>query len=104
MVLAALVALIVLALESVMASPAVPTIDASLEGLGAALTTGGAAAAVSTFVSFAFSPVYLAVLRSRDARNKETSGFTLSVVSMLVAAVVFSLAVLALAGPLGLVG
>ena len=93
-VLGALVALIVLALESVMASPAVPTIEASLEGLGAALTTGGVAAAVSTFLSFALTPIYLAVLRNRDANNKETSGFTLSAVAMIVAVVVFTLVVL----------
>ncbi|MDM8271551.1 magnesium transporter [Thermophilibacter provencensis] len=93
-VLGALVALIVLALESIMASPAVPTVDPSLEGLGAALTTGGVAAAVSTFLSFAFTPIYLAVLRHRDAHNKETSGFTLSAVAMLVAVVVFTLVVL----------
>ena len=61
------------------------------------------AAAVSTFVSFATTPIYLAVLRRRDEANKETSGFTLSLVSMLVAVVVFLAAVLALAGPLGLV-
>ena len=102
--LGALVALIVLALESVIASPVVPTVAPSLEGLGDALTTGGAAAAASTFVSFAATPVYLSVLRSRDASNKETSGFTLSMVAMLVTVAVFSLAVVLLAGPLGLVG
>ena len=102
--LGALVALIVLALESVIASPVVPTVASSLEGLGDALTTGGAAAAASTFVSFAATPIYLSVLRSRDASNKETSGFTLSMVAMLVTVAVFSLAVVLLAGPLGLVG
>ena len=98
--LGALVALIVLGLESVIASPAVPS---SVERLGPALSAGGVAAAVSTFVSFATTPIYLAVLRRRDEANKETSGFTLSLVSMLVAVVVFLTAVLALAGPLGLV-
>ena len=98
--LGALVALIVLGLESVIASPAVPS---SVERLGPALSAGGVAAAVSTFVSFATTPIYLAVLRRRDEANKETSGFTLSLVSMLVAVVVFLAAVLALAGPLGLV-
>ena len=93
-----------LALESVIASPVVPTVASSLEGLGDALSTGGAAAAASTFVSFAATPIYLGVLRSRDASNKETSGFTLSMVAMLVAVAVFSLAVVLLAGPLGLVG
>ncbi len=101
--LGALVALIVLALESLIASPAVPSVPTSLGALGKALTTGGAAAAVATFVSFASSPIYLGVLRSRDERNKETSGFTLSLVSMLVAVAVFLVAVMALAGPMGLV-
>ena len=94
--LGALVALIVLALESVIASPAVPAVPASLDGLGRALAGGGVAAAVSTFVSFASTPVYLAVLRSRDERNKETSGFTLSMVSMLVSVCVFLAVVVAL--------
>lgn len=102
--LGALVALIVLALESVIASPAVPSVPSSLGGLGRALATGGAAAAVATFISFASSPIYLGVLRSRDEHNKETSGFTLSMVSMLVAVAVFLAAVMVLAGPMGLVG
>ena len=95
-VLAALVALIMLALESIIASPAVPSITASLDGLAAALTAGGAGAAASTFFSFAVTPIYLAILRHRDANNKETSGFTLSMVAMLVAVAVFSLTVLGL--------
>ena len=95
-VLAALVALIMLALESIIASPAVPSITASLDGLAAALTAGGVAAAASTFFSFAVTPIYLAILRHRDANNKETSGFTLSMVAMLVAVAVFSLTVLGL--------
>ena len=95
-VLAALVALIMLALESIIASPAVPSVTASLDGLAAALTAGGAGAAASTFFSFAVTPIYLAILRRRDANNKETSGFTLSLVAMLVAVAVFSLTVLGL--------
>ena len=95
-VLAALVALIMLALESIIASPAVPSVTASLDGLAAALTAGGAAAAASTFFSFAVTPIYLAILRYRDANNKETSGFTLSMVAMLVAVAIFSLTVLGL--------
>ncbi|MCR8908332.1 CBS domain-containing protein [Thermophilibacter sp. ET337] len=94
--LGVLVALIVVALESVIASPAVPAVPSSLGGLGGALTTGGFAAAVSTFVSFALTPVYLAVLRSRDEHNKETSGFTISVIAMLVAVAVFLVVVMAL--------
>ena len=102
--LGALVALIVIALESVIASPAVPSVPSTLGGLGSALSTGGVAAAISTFVSFATSPLYLGLLRSRDEHNKETSGFTLSLVSMLVAVAVFLTAVAALAAPMGLVG
>lgn len=102
--LGALVALIVIALESVIASPAVPSVPSTLGGLGNALSTGGVAAAVSTFVSFATSPLYLGLLRSRDEHNKETSGFTLSLVSMLVAVAVFLAAVAVLATPMGLVG
>ncbi len=94
--LGVLVALIVVALESVISSPAVPAVPSSLGGLGGALTTGGFAAAVSTFVSFALTPVYLAVLRSRDEHNKETSGFTISVIAMLVAVAVFLVVVMAL--------
>ena len=67
-------------------------------GLGDALVTGGVAAAVSTFVSFALTPVYLGVLRRRDEANKETSGFTLSLAAMLVAAAVFVAATLLLGG------
>ena len=102
--LGALVALIVIALESVIASPAVPSVPSALGGLGSALSTGGVAAAISTFFSFATSPLYLSLLRSRDERNKETSGFTLSLVSMLVAVAVFLAAVAVLAAPMGLVG
>ncbi len=102
--LAALLALIVVALTSVLLSPAVPTAGAFEGGLGDALVTGGFAAAASTFVSFALSPVYLGVLRRRDDANKETSGFTLSVVAMLVGATVFVAAALLLAGPGGMVG
>ena len=66
--------------------------------------TGGFAAAFSTFVSFALTPVYLSVLRRRDAANKETSGFTLTIVAMVVAVAIFAAAALLLAGPGGTVG
>ena len=55
-------------------------------------------------MSFALTPVYLGVLRARDEANKETSGFTLSVVAMIVAVAVFTGAAIALAGPGGMVG
>ena len=59
--------------------------------LSRAILSGFIAAGVSTVVSFALSPVYLWILRTRDERNEETSGFTLSCVAMLVAVVVFVL-------------
>ena len=89
---AALVAFIVSALVYVLYELAsVGALSAEgVGGLGAALAAGGVAAAASTFVSFASSPIYLSVLSRRDKANKETSGFTLSVVAMVVAVVVFS--------------
>lgn len=71
---------------------------AGLVELSPALSAGGRAAAASTFLSFALTPAYLAVLRRRDDANKETSGFALSVVSMAVAVVVFCAAANALVG------
>ena len=102
--LAVLLALIVVALMNVIMSPAVPTAGLFEGSLGDALVTGGFAAAASIFVSFALTPVYLGVLRARDEANKETSGFTLSVVAMVVAVAVFTGAAIALAGPGGMVG
>ncbi len=102
--LAALVALIVVALMRLILSPAIPTAGLFEGSLGDALVTGGFAAAASIFVSFALTPVYLRVLRLRDEANKETSGFTLSVIAMVVAVAVFVAAALLLAGPGGMVG
>ena len=102
--LAVLLALIVIALMNVIMSPAVPTAGFFEGSLGDSLVTGGFAAAASIFVSFALTPVYLGVLRSRDEANKETSGFTLSVVAIVVAVAVFTGAAIALAGPGGMVG
>jgi O-antigen/teichoic acid export membrane protein len=74
-----------------------------LDGLlGPALTTGGIGAAVSTFVSFALAPTYLVVLRHRDDKNRETSGFALSILAMIVAVVTFVVASALLSGPCGL--
>ena len=67
-----------------------------------ALTAGFLGAAVAIFVSFATSPIYLAILRRREERNQETSGFALSVVAMLVTVAVFGVTLVALAGPLGM--
>ena len=100
----ALVALLVVALMNLILSPAVPTSGPGEGSLGDALVTGGFAAAFSTFVSFALTPVYLGVLRRRDAANKETSGFTLTIVAMVVAVAIFTATALLLAGPGGTVG
>ena len=89
---------------NVIASPAVPTSGPFEGSVGDALVTGGFAAAASIFVSFALTPIYLRVLRLRDEANKETSGFTLSVIAMVVAVAVFVAAALLLAGPGGMVG
>ena len=89
-----LVALIVSALVGVLHELAlVGVLPAEGAGnLGTALAAGGIAAAASTFLSFAVTPIYLGVLRHRDAENKETSGFTLSVVAMVASVVTFTLA------------
>lgn len=60
---------------------------------GTTALRGFFAAAASIVVSFATSPIYLAILRRRDERNEETSGAVLSTVSMIVALVVFVIAV-----------
>lgn len=99
-VMGLLVALVVAGVVSVLRgladTGALP--GAGLVELSPALSAGGRAAAASTFLSFALTPAYLAVLRRRDDANKETSGFALSVVSMAVAVVVFCAAANALVG------
>lgn len=95
---AVLVALSAVALDSVVFAAQ------GAADLGDALSAGFWAAAASVFVSFALSPVYLAVLRRRDERNEESSGFALSVVAMVVALAVFVVAVALLAGPAGILG
>lgn len=99
-VMGLLVALVVAGVVSVLRgladAGALP--GAGLAELSPALSAGGRAAAASTFLSFALTPAYLAVLRRRDDANKETSGFALSVVSMAVAVVVFCAAANALVG------
>ena len=59
-------------------------------GAFAATSRGVSAAVVSILISFASIPVYLTVLRKRDEKNLETSGMTLSLVSMVIALVVFA--------------
>ena len=64
-----------------------------------ALGAGFAGSAASTIVSFALTPVYLAILRRRDDQNAETSGTALSLISMVVALVVFAAVAATIAGP-----
>lgn len=59
---------------------------------GEGILVGFAAAAISIVVSFLSTPVYLGVLRRRDASNRETSGQVLSSVAMVVAVAVFVVA------------
>ena len=47
------------------------------------------AATISTLLSFLLTPVYLSVLRHRDEKNQETSGFALSLTSMAIAVVTY---------------
>ena len=47
------------------------------------------AAAGSTLISFLLTPIFLAVLRHRDERNQETSGLTLTLISMSLSVVTF---------------
>ena len=76
--------------------------DASDAALAHALRLGFTAAAISVLVSFALTPIYLVILRKRDERNQETSGFALALISMIVAAVVFAIAI-AVTGTTGIV-
>ncbi|WP_455139490.1 magnesium transporter [Thermophilibacter sp.] len=103
-VLGALAAFVVVVLARVVLTAAQGAGGAGASALGDALVAGGVAAAACALLSFALTPLYLLVLRRRDAANKETSGFTLTVVAMLVALAVYVAVTLALAGPAGLVG
>ena len=47
------------------------------------------AAALSALISFILTPAYLAILRHRDEKNQETSGFALSLISMAIAVVTY---------------
>ena len=86
LVFGAIVALLAYALASV----AFVTDD--LADVRAAIECGFWAASAAVVVSFATTPLYLAFLRRRDERHKETSGWALSVTSMVVAMVVFAVA------------
>ena len=58
---------------------------------GSLLVAGFLSAGGSAVVSFLLTPLWLHVLRVRDEHNKETSGFVLSVISMLISVAMFAL-------------
>ena len=96
---AALVVLVEMALDSVL----VATVHAPAD-LSGQLRASFAAAAIAVLVAFVLCPVWLLVLRKRDEKNQDTSGFALSVIAMIVALVVFCLAMGQLANALGILG
>lgn len=56
-----------------------------------ALIMGFVGAEVAVFFSFMLAPVYFLVLKKRDERNQETSGFIMAVIAMCIALVLFAL-------------
>lgn len=96
---AALVVLVEMALDSVL----VAAIHAPAD-LSGQLRASFAAAAIAVLVAFVLCPVWLLVLRKRDEKNQDTSGFALSVIAMTVALVVFCLAMGQFANALGILG
>lgn len=99
-VFAALAVLLVTGLCAVL--PTVMGVDRLALEIAQPLYAGFCSAAASVFISFALTPAYLAVLRRRDERNEETSGFALSTIAMVVATATFACAMLVLAGPAGM--
>ena len=96
---AALVVLVEMALDSVLIAAVHAPAD-----LSGQLRASFAAAAIAVLVAFVLCPVWLLVLRKRDEKNQDTSGFALSVIAMIVALVVFCLAMGQLANALGILG
>ena len=96
---AALVVLVEMALDSVLVAAVHAPAD-----LSGQLRASFAAAAIAVLVAFVLCPVWLFVLRKRDEKNQDTSGFALSVIAMIVALVVFCLAMGQLANALGILG
>ena len=94
---AALVVLVEMALDSVLVAAVHAPAD-----LSGQLRASFAAAAIAVLVAFVLCPVWLLVLRKRDEKNQDTSGFALSVIAMIVALVVFCLAMGQLANALGI--
>lgn len=96
---AALVVLVEMALDSVLVAAVHAPADLSDQ-----LRASFAAAAIAVLVAFVLCPIWLLVLRKRDEKNQDTSGFALSVIAMIVALVVFCLAMGQLANALGILG
>lgn len=96
---AALVILVEMALDSVLVAAVHAPAD-----LSGQLRASFAAAAIAVLVAFVLCPVWLLVLRKRDEKNQDTSGFALSVIAMIVALAVFCLAMGQLANALGILG
>ena len=96
---AALVVLVEMALDSVLVAAVHAPAD-----LSGQLRASFAAAAIAVLVAFFLCPIWLLVLRKRDEKNQDTSGFALSVIAMIVALVVFCLAMGQLANALGILG
>lgn len=96
---AALVVLVEMALDSVLVAAVHAPAD-----LSGQLRASFAAAAIAVLVAFVLCPIWLLVLRKRDEKNQDTSGFALSVIAMTVALVVFCLAMGQLANVLGILG
>lgn len=96
---AALVVLVEMALDSVLVAAVHAPAD-----LSGQLRASFAAAAIAVLVAFVLCPIWLLVLRKRDEKNQDTSGFALSIIAMIVALVVFCLAMGQLANALGILG
>lgn len=96
---ATLVVLVEMALDSVLVAAVHAPAD-----LSGQLRASFAAAAIAVLVAFVLCPAWLLVLRKRDEKNQDTSGFALSVIAMIVALVVFCLAMGQLANALGILG
>ena len=88
-VVAGIVFLANLALRNIRFADPLP---AALPGFSLGLV----AASIALLLTFLTCPVYLVVLRARDERNLDTSGFSMSVTAMAIALVVFVVAVVAL--------
>ena len=96
---AALVVLVEMALDSMLVAAVHAPAD-----LSGQLRASFAAAAIAVLVAFVLCPIWLLVLRKRDEKNQDTSGFALSVIAMIVALVVFCLAMGQFANALGILG